>query len=110
MKLTIKDKQFLERLRQVYDQGELDIQLKTGPPSRLVLCRNCGDRIESHFKMTRQGVRWRFQRLFSQIYVEAYETIYWVESNFGTSLRSDVIRIVKERVVIRKKVLKMRRS
>jgi len=106
MKLTLKDKQFLERLKLVCDREELDIHLKVGPPSRLVLCHNYGDRIESHFRMTRQGVRWRFQRLFSQIYVEAYEIIYWVESNFGTSLRSDVIKLVKERVEIRKKALK----
>ena len=110
MKLTIKDKQFLDRLKQIYDQGELVIRLKIGPPGRLVLCNNYGDRIESHFKMSRQGVRWRFQRLFSHIYIDAYETIYWIESNFGTALRNDVIKIVNERVEIRKKGLKLRNA
>jgi len=54
-----------------------------------------------------QGVRWRFQRLFSEIYVNAYLTIYWIESNFGTELRKMAIEIARERVELRKKANKM---
>jgi len=106
MKLTLKDKEFLERLKNLYDQEDLQIRLVHSSPYYLKLCRNYGDRIESEFGMTRQGVRWRFHRLFNDIYVSAYEAIYWVESNFGTSLRKDAIAIVKERVEMRKKLLK----
>ena len=108
MKLTLKDKEFVEKLRVLSEQNELRIQLVRRPLASLVLRRNYGDRIEAHFRMTRQGVRWRFQRIFSQMYVSAYETIYWVESNFGTSLRKDAIAMVKERVALRRKALKMR--
>jgi len=106
MKLTLKDKEFLEKLKILYDCEDLRIRLAQGPPSYLKLCKNYGDRIENEFCMTRQGVRWRFHRLFNDIYVSAYEAIYWVESNFGTSLRKDVMAIVKERVEMRKKLLK----
>ena len=53
--------------------------------------------------MTRQGVRWRFQRLFNEIYTNAYETVFWMESNFGTELRPMALEIAKERVALRKK-------
>jgi len=106
MKLTLKDKEFMEKLKVLYDQGNLQIRLAYEPSSYLKLCKNYGDRIENEFGMTRQGIRWRFHRLFNDIYVSAYEAIYWVESNFGTSLRMDAIAIVKERVEIRKKLLK----
>jgi len=106
MKLTLKDKEFLDKLKALYDQEDLRIRMVHGPPSYLKLCHNYGDKIESEFGMTRQGVRWRFHRLFNDIYVSAYEAIYWVESNFGTSLRKDAIAIVKERVEMRKKLLK----
>jgi len=106
MKLTLKDKEFLEKLKRLYDQDDLQIRVAIGAPSYLKLCKNYGDRIESEFGMTRQGVRWRFHRLFNEIYISAYESIYWVESNFGTSLRKDVMAIVKECVEMRKKLLK----
>jgi len=35
--------------------------------------------------MSRQGVRWRFYRLFNEVYIEAYEIIFFVESNLGQS-------------------------
>jgi len=103
MKLTLKDKEFLEKLKGLYDREDLQIRFVYGPPSYLKLCGNYGAQIENEFGMSRQGVRWRFHRLFNDIYVSAYEAIYWVESNFGTSLRKDVMSIVKERVGIRKK-------
>ena len=55
---------------------------------RMVLCGNYGDRIDRCFGMTRQGVRWRFQRLFNEVYVSAYETIFFLESLIGPYLRT----------------------
>ncbi|PKN61557.1 MAG: hypothetical protein CVU57_28790 [Deltaproteobacteria bacterium HGW-Deltaproteobacteria-15] len=103
MKLTLKDKDFLERLKALVETKDLSIALKQDGLKRLVLRQNYGDKIESAFGMSRQGVRWRFQRLFNEIYVEAYETIYWVESSFGTELRSMALEIARDRVEMRKK-------
>jgi len=107
MKLTDKDKDFLERLKELLDKKELSIELKENGLKRLVLRQNYGDKIASCFNMTRQGVRWRFQRLFNQIYVASYESIYLVESLFGTELRRQALEIAKERVELRKKAQKM---
>ena len=107
MKLTIKDKDFLERLKPLFDSKDLDIVLKTDGLKRLVLRQNYGDKIANSFNMTRQGVRWRFQRLFNDIYVSAYECIYWIESMFGTDLRQMAIEIARERVELRKKSQKI---
>jgi len=106
MKLTIKDKEFLEKLKTALEDKELSIELKFDGASRLVLRKNYGDRIEKDFQMTRQGVRWRFQRLFNEIYVSAYETIYWIESQFGTALRKDALMIAKEQIKERKNLQK----
>jgi hypothetical protein len=57
--------------------------------------------------MSRQGVRWRFWRLFNEVYVSAYETIYLMESCFGTQLRQQALAIAKERVEMRKRHLQM---
>ena len=107
MKLTVKDKDFLERLKHLFDSKDLEIGLKKDGLKRLVLRQNYGDKIEASFGMTRQGVRWRFQRLFNEIYVSAYETIFWIESNFGTDLRQKAIEIAKERVAMRKNAQKL---
>jgi hypothetical protein len=107
MKLTVKDKDFLERLKPLFDSKDLDIGLKKDGLKRLVLRQNYGDKIEACFGMTRQGIRWRFQRLFNDIYVSAYETIFWIESNFGTGLRQKAIEIAKERVAMRKNAQKI---
>ena len=103
MKLTIKDRDFLERLKSLLESKDLSIELKQDGLKRLVLRQNYGDKVESCFDMTRQGVRWRFQRLFNDIYVNAYLTIFWVESNFGTELRQKAIEIARERVELKKK-------
>ena len=103
MKLTLKDKDFLERLRRLMKSKELSIELKQDGMKRLVLRKNYGDKIESEFGMTRQGVRWRFQRLFSEIYISSYESIFWVESQFGTELRQKALEIARERVELRRK-------
>jgi len=107
MKLTLKDKAFLEHLKELLESKDLSIELKEDGLKRLVLRQNYGDRIEKTFNVTRQGVRWRFQRLFNDIYVGAYESIYMVESLFGTDLRPKALEIVKERVALRKQVKEM---
>ncbi len=60
-----------------------------------------GEKIHKTFRMTRQGVRWRFQRLFNRVYVEAFETILMIEKVFGTQLREHAVRISKERWSLR---------
>ena len=107
MKLTQKDKDFLDRLRLLLETKDLSVELKDDGYKRLVLRQNYGDKIESTFRMSRQGVRWRFQRLFNDIYVSAYETIYMMESQFGTQLRQQALAIAKERVEMRKKQQKI---
>ena len=107
MKLTVKDRDFLERLRALLDSKDLSIGMKNDGLKRFQLRKNYGDKIEAEFGMTRQGVRWRFQRIFNEIYVQAYSTIYWLESNFGTELRSMALEIAKERVALKKKAQKM---
>ncbi len=102
MKLTTKDAAFLETLRRLSDEKQLSIELKEDVLKRLVLRQNYGDRIRS-FHMTRQGVRWRFNHIFNQMYVSAYLTILLVESNFGTDLRHYAMAIAKQRAELRHK-------
>lgn len=97
----MKDKEFLERLGALMQEKQLSIEMKEDGVKRLVLRGNYGDRIEQDFGMTRQGVRWRFQRLFNGVYVEAYERILWIESLFGSGLRHQAMTISKERADLR---------
>ena len=106
MKLTEKDKDFIEKLNILLESKNLSIELINDGLLRLVLRQNYGDKIESEFIMTRQGVRWRFHRLFNEVYLNAYLTIFWIESNFGVGLREKVIRIAKQHVELRKKAQK----
>ena len=106
MKLTEKDKDFIEKLKALVEAKDLSIQLIDDGLLRLVLRQNYGDKIELEFKMTRQGVRWRFHRLFNEVYLNAYLTIFWIESNFGVGLREKVIMIAKQQVKLRKKAQK----
>ncbi|HKJ31887.1 MAG TPA: hypothetical protein VKA34_08660 [Balneolales bacterium] len=106
MKLTEKDKDFIEKLKSLVESKDLSIELIDDGLLRLVLRQNYGDRIESEFNMTRQGVRWRFHRLFNEVYLNAYLTIFWIESNFGVELREKVIQIAKQQVELRKKAQK----
>jgi hypothetical protein len=103
MKLTQKDREFLERLRALMDEKELWIEFRDDGVKHLVLRKNYGDRIAGHFGMSRQGVRWRFHRLFSNLYPQAYEAILVIESHFGTELRHSAMEIAKQRVEWRKK-------
>ena len=103
MMLTQKDRDFLERLKLLLESKDLSVKMKEDGYKRLVLKQNYGDKIESDFRMSRQGVRWRFWRLFNEVYVSAYETIYLMESLFGIQLRQQALAIAKERVEMRKK-------
>ena len=107
MKLTQKDRDFLERLKLLLGSKDLTVELKDDGYKRLVLRQNYGDKIETCFRMSRQGVRWRFQRLFNHIYIDAYLSIFWIESNFGTQLRQQALAIAKEQVEMRKRNQKM---
>ena len=91
----------METLRQLTDSKDLWVELKPDQPSRMVLKGTYGEKIHKAFRMTRQGVRWRFWRLFNDIYVSAFETILFIEKAFGTELREHAIRISKERHVLR---------
>jgi hypothetical protein len=102
MKLTVKDKDFLERLKRLLEEKELRICLKENGLKRFVLCQNYGDKVDKCFQMTRQGVRWRFHHLM-EMYLGAVEAIYFLESNFGPELRPMALEIAKERVPLRKK-------
>jgi len=97
VKLTTKDKEFLQGLRTLTESQELWIELKPGTPSHMVLKGTYGQKVHRTFGVTRQGVRWRFHHVFGHIYVRAFETILFIEKIFGTQLRDYAIRISKER-------------
>ena len=104
MKLTEKDKTFLETLRQLMDSKDLRVELKPDQPSWMVLRGTYGQKVHKAFCMTRQGVRWRFWRLFNDIYISAFESILFVEKIFGTELREYALRITKERYALRQQI------
>jgi len=104
MKLTEKDMTFLENLKNLMESKDLWVELKPGRPSYMVLKGTYGEKIHKTFRMTRQGVRWRFYRLFNHVYVEAFETILFIEKTFGTQLREYAIRISRERYEFRREV------
>ena len=85
------------------DSKDLNVQLVPGEPSHMVLKGTYGEKIHKTFGVTRQGVRWRFQHLFGQKYIEAFETIMFIEKIFGSQLRDYAIRISKERYALRQK-------
>ena len=105
MKLTQKDREFLETLKRLMESKDLCVELRPGRPSYMVLRGTYGDHIDKAFRMTRQGVRWRFQRLLGDIYVSAFETILFIEQVFGPQLREHAIRISKERYELRQQAL-----
>ena len=104
MKLTEKDKEFLVRLKELVDSRDLSVEMKIDKPSYMILRGTYGEKIHNTFRMTRQGVRWRFQRLFGDIYVSAFETILMIEKTFGTYLRDYAIRISKDRYALRQEI------
>ena len=103
MKLNEKDIHFLRTVRTLLASHDLRVELKADRPSRLVLRCNYGDKIDRSFRMTRQGVRWRFQRVMD-MYIAAFETILTVERTFGTDLRQDAIRVSRERYELRQQL------
>ncbi len=104
MKLTEKDAEFLHKLKELMESKDLWVELKPDQPSRIVLRGTYGKKVHGAFGMTRQGVRWRFCRLFNDIYVSAFETILFIEKIFGTQLREHAIRISKERYALRQEI------
>ena len=106
MKLTEKDKVFLEQFRMLMETRDLWVELKPDRTSYMVLKGTYGEKIHKTFRMSRQGVRWRFRRLFNEIYVSAFETILFIEKTFGTELREYAIRISKERYALRQDVVR----
>jgi len=102
MKLTEKDRTFLENLKMLMASKDLWVELKSGSLSHMVLKGTYGEMIHQTFRMSRQGVRWRFQRLFSHVYVEAFLTILMIEKTFGTQLREHAIRVSRERYEARR--------
>lgn len=95
----------MENLKVLIQSKELWVELRPVSPSYMVLKGTYGERIHQTFRMSRQGVRWRFQRLFSHVYVEAFETILMIEKTFGTQLREHAIRISRERYEARRKAM-----
>jgi hypothetical protein len=71
MKLSQNDKEFLERIKALLDQDTLWIERTMESPMYFVLRGNYGEHIGRKFRLTRQGVRWRFFRLFNQMYITA---------------------------------------
>ena len=86
------------------ESKDLWVELKPDTPGRMILRGTYGEKVHRSFRMTRQGVRWRFWRLFNDIYVSAFETILFIERTFGTELREHAIRISKERYALRQEI------
>ena len=95
----------MESLKKLTESKDLWVELKPDEPSYMVLKGTYGEKIHKTFRVTRQGVRWRFQRLFNQVYVEAFLTILMIEKIFGTQLREHAVRISKERYNLRQQTL-----
>ncbi len=100
MRLTEKDREFLLKLKQLLEDRAMGVELKPGPPSSMVLFGTYGEHIHKAFGMSRQGVRWRFQRGFNDIYISAFSTILFIEKTFGTRLREHAMRISRERYAL----------
>ena len=98
---------FLEQLKTLMNSRDLWVELKPERPSYMVLKGTYGEKIHKTFRMSRQGVRWRFWRLFNQIYVSTFETLLFIEKTFGTELRDHAIRISKERYALRQEVVRL---
>ena len=92
-------------MKKLTESKDLWIELKPDEPGYMVLKGTYGEKIHKTFRVTRQGVRWRFQRLFNQVYVEAFLTILMIEKIFGTQLREYAVKISKERYALRQEAL-----
>ena len=96
--------EFLDKLKHLMETRDLWVDLRIDRPSRMVLRGTYGEKISRFFRMTRQGVRWRFQRVFNDMYISAFLTILFIEKNFGSHLREHAIRISKERFAMRQEM------
>ena len=105
MALTEKDRTFLTNLKSLMESRDLWVELRPGSPSYMVLRGTYGDKVHHAFRMSRQGVRWRFWRIYNDIYVSAFEVILMIETTFGTQLRDHAIRISKERYALRRELV-----
>lgn len=92
-------------MKSLIDSNDLSVELKRDMSSYMVLKGTYGEKIHRTFGMTRQGVRWRFQRVLGDMYVSAFETILFIEKIFGTQLRDYAMKISKERYELRQKAL-----
>lgn len=106
MKLSTKDKEFLQRLKDLVKEDQLWVERTLDSPMRFILRGNYGSLIERKFALTRQGVRWRFYRLFNEIYVSAYETIVFIEKELGAQYRQDAVIVAHDRYLTRQRVLR----
>ena len=88
------------------ESKDLWVELRSERPSYMVLRGTYGEKIHKVFRTTRQGVRWRFGRIYNDIYVSAFETILFIEKIFGTQLREHAIRISQERYALRQESLR----
>ena len=70
----------------------------------MVLRGTYGDKVHRSFRMSRQGVRWRFQRVLNDLYVSSFQVVLMIETTFGTQLRDHAIRISKERYALSRKL------
>ena len=93
-------------MKKLTESKDLWVELKPDEPSYMVLKGTYGEKIHKTFRVTRQGVRWRFQRLFNQVYVEAFLTVLMIEKTFGSQLREYAVRISKEKYQLRQKAKK----
>ena len=107
MVLTEKDKEFLYKLKRLMESRELWVDLRSARPSYMVLRGTYGDKVHRTFRVSRQGLRWRFQKLFNRTYVDAFETILFVETTFGAQLRDHAIRISRERYTLRQELTRL---
>ena len=88
------------------ESKDLWVELRPDKPSYMVLKGTYGEKIHKAFRMSRQGVRWRFQRLLTDVYVSAFETILFIEKTFGAQLREHAIRISRERHALRQQIIR----
>ena len=95
----------MEKLKKLMDSKDLRVEFRPGEPGYMILKGTYGEKIHRTFDVTRQGVRWRFQHLFGRKYVEAFETILFIEKIFGTQLREYAIKISRQRYELRQRVL-----
>ena len=92
-------------MKKLMESKDLWVELKPNEPSYMVLKGTYGEKIHKTFRVSRQGVRWRFYRLFNHVYTEAFLTILMIEKIFGTQLREYAIKISKERYALRQEAL-----